>query len=189
MTIPDPPPASEARWEPDHVDDLCLQGPRNDGKVVKGKVEAPSEAAVVARLRTMSISPIEVSASTPGTGLQMELNLGFLDKGVGLKDLAIMSRQMATMVGAGLSLLRTLTILAEQTENKKLASPHAVRTLVESGSALSEAMSRQGRVFPPLMIHLVRAGETGGFLDQSLESIASTFEKDVKLRPDHQVGA
>jgi type IV pilus assembly protein PilC len=161
----------------------AYKGRATDGKIVKGKVEAPSESAVVARLRTMSISPIEVSASTPGTGLQMELNLGFLDKGVGLKDLAIMSRQMATMVGAGLSLLRTLTILSEQTENKKLASTLvAVRTLVESGSALSEAMLKQGRVFPPIMIHLVRAGEAGGFLDQALESIAGTFEKDVKLR-------
>jgi len=161
----------------------AYKGRDTAGKLVKGKVEAPSESAAVARLRTMAISPIEVDASTPGSGLQMELNLGFLDKGVGLKDLAIMSRQMATMVGAGLSLLRTLTILAEQTENKKLASSlNAVRTLVESGSALSEAMTRQGRVFPPIMIHLVRAGETGGFLDQSLDSVAVTFEKDVKLR-------
>jgi type IV pilus assembly protein PilC len=161
----------------------AYKGRDNGGKIVKGKVEAPSEAAAVARLRTMAIAPIEVDASTAGTGLQMELNLGFLNKGVGLKDLAIMSRQMATMVGAGLSLLRTLTILAEQTENKKLASTlMAVRTMVEQGSSLSESMARQGRVFPPIMIHLVRAGETGGFLDQSLDSVAMTFEKDVKLR-------
>jgi type IV pilus assembly protein PilC len=94
-----------------------------------------------------------------------------------------MSRLMATMIAAGLSLMRSLTILAEQTENKTLAkSLDSVRTLVETGSSLSDALARQGLIFPPIMIHLVRAGETGGFLEQSLESIAQTFEKDVKLR-------
>ena len=154
------------------------------GKVVKGKIEAPSESAVVGRLRTMGVSPIEISASTPGSGLQMELSVGGLfDKKIGLKDLAVMSRQLATMVGSGLSLLRALTILAEQTENKALGKVLGqVRTMVETGSSLSEALAKQGTTFPPLMIHLVRAGELGGFLDQSLESIAETFESDVKLR-------
>jgi len=161
----------------------AYKGRDSSGKLVKGKVEAPSEAAVVSRLRTMSISPIEVAASTGGTGLQMELNISFLEKKVKLKDLAVMSRQMSTMVGAGLSLLRALTILSEQTENKKLAKAlTSVRGLVETGTSLSDALARQGRIFPPIMIHLVRAGEVGGFLDQSLDSIAETFEKDVKLR-------
>ena len=81
------------------------------GKVIKGKLEAGSKAAVVSRLRTMGLAPIEIQESAAGTGLQTDISLGFLDKGVGLKDLAIMARQMATMVGSGLSLLRTLTIL------------------------------------------------------------------------------
>jgi type IV pilus assembly protein PilC len=152
------------------------------GKVVKGKVEAPSEAAVVTRLRTMGLTPIEINHSAAGTGLQMELSLGGLEKGVKLKDLAVMSRQLATMVAAGLSLLKALSILSDQTENKKLARTLAiVRTQVETGSSLSEALAKHGLIFPPLMIHLVRAGETGGFLDLSLESVATTFEKDVKL--------
>jgi len=159
------------------------KGRDQGGKVVKGKVDAPSEAAVVSRLRTMGVAPIEILQSATGSGLQTEISLGFLEKGVGLKDLAVMARQMATMVGAGLALLRTLTILAEQTEHKKLkVALTTVRTQVESGTSLSEAMVRQPRVFPPLMVHLVRAGEVGGFLDQALESTAETFEKDVKLR-------
>ena len=118
-----------------------------------------------------------------GTGLQMDINIGFLEKNVKLKDLSIMSRQMATMVSSGLSLLKTLTILADQTESKKLKeSLNQVRSQVEGGSSLSEALLRQPTIFPTLMIHLVRAGETGGFLDQSLVSVADTFEKDVKLR-------
>lgn len=152
------------------------------GKLVKGKLDAPSEAAAVARLKTMGVMPIDVTETASATGLQMEINIGFLEKGVKLKDLAVMSRQMATMVSSGLSLLRTLTILAEQTESKKLASTlDAVRLAVETGSSLSGALTKHPEIFPPIMIHLVRAGETGGFLDRSLESVATTFEKEVKL--------
>ncbi len=160
----------------------AYKGRDSGGKLVKGKVEAPNEGAVVTRLRTMGLTPVEINQSSTGTGLQMELNFGVLEKGVKLQDLAVMSRQMATMVAAGLSLLKALNILAEQTENKKLARTLGiVRTQVETGSSLSEALAKHGAVFPPLMIHLVRAGEVGGFLDQSLESVATTFEKDVKL--------
>jgi type IV pilus assembly protein PilC len=152
------------------------------GKVVKGKLDAPSEAAAISRMRTMGLAPIEVVAGS-GSGLNTELSLAGFEKQVGLKDLAIMSRQLATMVGSGLSLLRALTILADQTENKKLARTLGiVRTQVETGAAFSEALARHHETFPPLMIHLVRAGEAGGFLDEALESIAGTFEADVKLR-------
>jgi type IV pilus assembly protein PilC len=151
------------------------------GKVVKGKLNAPSEAAAITRMRTMGLAPIEVVAGG-GSGLNTELSLAGFEKQVGLKDLAIMSRQLATMVGSGLSLLRALTILADQTENKKLARTLGiVRTQVETGAAFSEALARHHETFPPLMIHLVRAGEVGGFLEQALESVADTFEKDVKL--------
>lgn len=161
----------------------AYKGRDSAGKVVKGKVEAPSEGAAVSRLRTMGLTPIEVNQSATGTGLQTEINLGFLEARVGMKDLAVMARQMATMVASGLALLRTLTILAEQTEHKKLRSALTqVRNQVESGTSLSEALGRQPDVFPPLMVHLVRAGEIGGFLDQALISVADTFEKDVKLR-------
>jgi type IV pilus assembly protein PilC len=130
----------------------------------------------------MGLTPIEINQSATGTGLQMELNFGGLEKGVKLKDLAVMARQLATMVAAGLSLLKALTILSEQTESKKLARTLSiVRTQVETGSSLSEALAKHDAIFPPLMIHLVRAGEVGGFLDQALESVAETFEKDVKL--------
>lgn len=161
----------------------AYKGRDASGKVVKGKLEAPSEGAVVSRLRTMGLTPVEINASAGGTGLQSELTFGSFEKRVGLKDLAVMSRQLATMVGAGLSLLRALTILAEQTESKKLGKVIGiVRTQVETGASFSEALAKHPETFPPLMIHLVRAGETGGFLDEALESIAGTFEADVKLR-------
>ena len=152
-------------------------------KVVKGRIDGSSESVVVSRLRTLGISPITVTEAKAGTGFAREISLPGFQKGVNLKDLAVMARQMSTMISSGLTLIRALSILAEQTENKVLASTlETVRTEVEAGSAFSEALARQGRVFPPLMISLVRAGEAGGFLEQTLGSIAVSFEKDVKLR-------
>lgn len=153
------------------------------GKTVKGKLDASSEGAVAARLNAMAISPISIKESAEGTGLNREISIPGFSRGVGLKDLAIMSRQMATMIGSGLSLLRTLSILADQTESKPLANILTqVRDDVETGVSISESLAKHGREFPPIMINMVRAGETGGFLDGALESIAQNFEKEVKLR-------
>lgn len=153
------------------------------GKVVKGRLDAPTESAVVARLRMMGVSPIDIVEAGGGTGLQKELTIPGFASHVKLKDLAVMSRQMATMIGAGLSLLRTLNILAEQAGSKKLAEIMGeVRDAVEEGTSLSDAMAKYAVDFPPLMINMVRAGETGGFLEAALESVATNFEKEVKLR-------
>lgn len=153
------------------------------GKSVKGRLDASSEGAALSRLRTMGISPTTVVEASAGTGLNTEISIPGFTPGVGLKDLAIMSRQMATMIGAGLSLIRTLNILAEQTESKPLAKILAmICNEVEAGVSLSDAMQKHAVEFPPLMINMVRAGETGGFLDGALESIADNFEKEVKLQ-------
>lgn len=153
------------------------------GKTVKGRMDASTETAVVSRLRTMGIAPLAIKEIGTGTGLNRDLNFTLFTKHAGLKDLAIMSRQMATMIAAGLSLLQTLTILADQTDNKELAGALlTVRKEVETGVGFSEALQHHPTVFPPLMINLVKAGETGGFLETSLESIATNYEKEAKLR-------
>ena len=153
------------------------------GKLVKGRVDAATEGAVASRLRTMGVSPISIAEASGGTGLNTEINLAIFKKGVGLKDLAIMSRQMATMISSGLSLLRSLAILTEQSENKTLSTVLATVTKdVETGVSLSEAMSRNSTTFPPIMINLIKAGETGGFLDDALDTVAKNFESEVKLR-------
>lgn len=153
------------------------------GKIVKGKVDATSEAAVAARLRTMGLSPVSIDAAPDGTGLSKEITIPGFSKGVTLKDLAIMSRQMSTMTSAGLSLMRTLSILAEQTESKPLAKILVtVRDDVETGVSLSEAMRKHDRDFPPIMINMVKAGETGGFLDKALDTVAKNFEKESELK-------
>ncbi|TFD71896.1 type II secretion system F family protein [Cryobacterium sp. Hb1] len=152
-------------------------------RVVKGRMDAASERAALSQLRTMGLSPITIAPARKLTRLHADLSIPGFQKPIGLTDLAVMSRQMATMTQAGLSLLRTLNILSGQTENKQLAQVLAViRSDVETGVSLSEAFDKHDVVFPPIMINLVRAGEIGGFLEDALNSIADNFESEVKLR-------
>lgn len=151
------------------------------GKIQKGSIEAPSEAAVAGRLKEMGLATVSISEVKTG-GLNSEIHIPGLTDKISLKDIAILSRQLATMIAAGLSLLRALSILAEQTENKALAKVvQEVRADVEAGSSFSQALGKH-ETFPPLMVNMVRAGEVGGFLDQVLLSIAENFESEVALR-------
>lgn len=151
-----------------------------EGRLVTGNIEADGEAAVASRLRSQGLVPIQITKESK-VSMKMEINL--LPKKVKLKDLAIFSRQFATMINSGLSLLRALNILAEQTENKLLASSlGSLREDVERGSSLSAAMTKFPKVFSTLYVSMVRAGETGGQLDTVLMRVADTFEADYKLR-------
>ncbi len=151
------------------------------GKLVSGKLAADSQAALVARLKGMGYAPVSIAETDVGMGRQISLPGRKLK--VKLKDLAVFSRQFATMINSGLSLLRALTILTEQTENKTLARILGeVRNDIESGSALSVAMGKHPKVFPPLMVNMTKAGEVGGFLDVVMLRIAENFEAEVKLR-------
>ncbi|MEL0282317.1 MAG: type II secretion system F family protein, partial [Actinomycetota bacterium] len=149
-----------------------------EGKLVESKIKVSAESEVAARVRQQGMTLI--SAEPAGRGLQMEINLG---KGkVKLKDLAVMTRQLSTMLKAGLPILRCLTILSEQSESRRLKEILLeVRDYVEKGDSLSGAMSRFDE-FPPLMVSMVKAGEVGGFLDTTMLEIAEAFEADVKLR-------
>lgn len=151
------------------------------GKLISGELSAETEAALVQKLKSMGYAPVSIEQAN--AGLNKEINIPGFGNKVKLKDLAIMSRQFATMINSGLSLMRALTILATQTENKELGRVLTeVRNEVESGSALSAAMSKHPKVFPPLMVNLCRAGEVGGFLDTVLLQIAENYEAEVKLR-------
>jgi type IV pilus assembly protein PilC len=152
------------------------------GKRVSGAVDGISEAAAQDRLRSMgitasSVRQAKVESTSQATGLS------FLQPRVTLKDLAIMTRQLATMISAGLALMRALSILSEQSDNRSLRGiVDDVRQGVERGLSFSDAVARHPKTFPPLFINLVRAGETGGFLEDSLIAIAENYEKEVKLR-------
>jgi len=151
------------------------------GKLVSGKLVADSQAALVARLKGMGYAPVSITETN--AGMRKEISLPGRKPKVKLKDLAVFSRQFATMINSGLSLLRALTILTEQTENKSLARVLGeVRNEIESGSALSVAMGKHPKVFPPLMVNMTKAGEVGGFLDVVMLRIAENFEAEVRLR-------
>lgn len=151
------------------------------GKLVKGKIDAESPAAVASKLTSMGYAPVSIEQA--GTGLNKEIHIPGFGEKVKLADLAVMNRQFATMINSGLTLLRALTILEEQTQSKPLAKVIGeVRADVEVGSSLSASLAKHEDVFPPLMINMVKAGELGGFLDSTLLQIAANFEAEVKLR-------
>src|SRR5438874_5333996 len=152
------------------------------GKLVEGSLEAENAQLVVSKLRSMGYVPIEIQQQS-GVNVHREIKLpGFSDR-VKLKDVAVFSRQFATMINSGLSLLRSLYILAEQTESKPLAEiVNQVRMDVERGSSLSQALSKHPKAFGRLYVSMVRAGEVGGALDSVLMRLAETIEKQVELR-------
>src|SRR5882757_936984 len=153
-----------------------------NGKLVEGSLEAENAQLVVSKLRSMGYVPIEIQQSG-GATLQRELKIPFLSDRVKLKDVAVFSRQFATMINSGLSLLRSLNILAEQTESKPLAViVNQVRMDVERGASLSQAMAKHPKAFGRLYVSMVRAGEIGGALDSVLQRLADTIEKQVELR-------
>ncbi len=152
------------------------------GKLVTGEIEADNQAAVAQKLRSMGYAPINIEEQKVST-LSRELKIPGMGEKVKLEDLTIFSRQFATMINSGLSLLRSLIILSEQTENPKLKQVIGEITAdIEAGKSLSASLSEHDKIFPKLYIAMVRAGETAGMLDQVLMRVADTLEKDVALR-------
>lgn len=152
------------------------------GKVIKGRLHAQNQDSAVAAVQAQGLVPVWVK-DNDSLGVNKDLNIAFLEKKPKLKDLAIASQQLAVMVGSGVTILRALEIVGQQTENEVLSKAFAdVRREVGQGSSLSNAMERRPKVFPLLMVNLVRVGETGGFLDDALNSVAKNFESELKLQ-------
>ena len=151
-----------------------------DGKRSKGKVDASNEAAAAQMLKQQGVVPLSISQT--GTGLRSDIHIPGLTGRTRLKDLAIFARQFATMTAAGMSLLRSLAVLEDQATRPGLKKALGeVRGDIEAGTSLSGALSRH-RTFPTLMVAMIRAGETGGFLDSALERTAANLEKELVLR-------
>ncbi|WP_375480195.1 type II secretion system F family protein [uncultured Jatrophihabitans sp.] len=151
------------------------------GVIVKGKIESESSDAAAKALSGQRLVPLEITGQ--GTGLNKELSIPGFGGKTKLKDLAVFARQFASMTSSGLTLLRSLGILEEQTEKPKLKEAIAkVHADVQGGTTLSTAMSAHPDHFPLLMVNMVRAGETGGFLDDALARIALMYESDANLR-------
>jgi type IV pilus assembly protein PilC len=150
------------------------------GRTDTGEVTGESKAAAAAQLRLRGLFVIDVEQKAPAATVEDVLERF---KRVKPKELTVMSRQLATMVGSGLSILRALYVLEEQTESAKLRKALvAVRTDVEAGVSLSQAMGKHPRVFNELFVSMVAAGEMSGALEEVLERLAVQLEKDDTLR-------
>jgi len=151
------------------------------GKMLEGSLEAESTTLVANRLRQMGYVPINIEKAA-GAGMKTEIKL-FGPKKPKLKDISIFSRQFATMINSGLSNLRSLYILGDQTESEGLRAVIVeVRQEVEKGASLSQALGKHPKVFNKLYVSMVKAGEVGGVLDQVLLRLSTTIEKQVELR-------
>lgn len=152
------------------------------GAVVKGTIEAASESAVTGKLKAQGLTPLEVTLKS-NTGMNRQLKMPWSSNHVSARTLALFSRQMAGLINAGLPLMRTLGILIEQTDDKKLQPALIqVQADVESGSSFSGALARHAQTFPPLMLSIVKVGEAGGFLGGALTSIAENYRRESELQ-------
>lgn len=150
------------------------------GRLITAVVEADDMRTAARNLREKGLFIAEIKE--PGRGLRADIKIPGLERQPSLKDLAIFSRQLATMLNAGLPIVQALAILEKQTENKKLqVMLKEIRTEVEGGASFSEALTKH-RLFSRLFINLVRAGETSGTLDAILDRLANFLEKELELR-------
>jgi type IV pilus assembly protein PilC len=148
------------------------------GMPQKGEIVGASKQEVTDELRQRGLVVMDVVEKK--TGLQMELTIL---KRVKASDLTIMTRQLATMVSSGMTLLRAFYVLEEQIENPVLKEKVGrVREDIEAGLSFSDAIARHPKIFNPLYVAMVKAGETGGVLEQALQRVADQLEKDESLR-------
>src|SRR3990170_1078143 len=152
------------------------EGKTRQGTIQKGELAAKNKEEVLSLLRRQNILPISVTAKPK------ELSFSF-GTGVKDKDIVILTRQLATMIDAGLPLVQCLDILGSQTENKTLAGVvNQVRTDVESGATFADALKKHPKVFDNLYVNMVAAGEAGGILDTILQRLATYMEKLSKIK-------
>jgi type IV pilus assembly protein PilC len=149
------------------------------GKVVKGQLDGANKEAVQSRLAQMGYIILELDQQ----GALAHISAIKLGPGVNPKDVAIFARQFATMINAGLSLTKCLSILSQQTESVRLREVIAqLGKDVEAGQSLSDSLGKHPKVFPPIFVNMVRAGETGGVLDEVLQRVAEHFESELSLK-------
>src|SRR5271157_2770527 len=148
------------------------------GGKARGEVEAESKQAVSDQLKQRGLIVLDISDKHGSR----EIQLSFL-KSVKASELAVFSRQLSTMISSGMSILRALYVLEEQTESKFLTETIvAVRKDVEAGLSLSGSMARHPKVFNPLFVAMTEAGEMRGVLEDALMRVADQLQKDAGLR-------
>lgn len=160
------------------------------GREQRGVIEAAEQSMALTLIRERGLFPVEVEAveevsrrKAMPSFLRMELRLpSFLNR-VTNRQLTILTRQLSTLVGAGLPLLRAINVLLRQERNPRLkAALQQIADSIQSGSTLAEALAQHPRIFSRLYVNMVRAGEIGGVLDQVLDRLAEYLEKAQRIR-------
>lgn len=151
------------------------------GRIVSGDQPALNKKDVVDALFSRDLTPVTIESNTAGKPIKKIL--GFLPAGrVPLKERVIFSRQFSTMISAGIPIVRSLNVLKDQTENKTLSGAlQQIAKDVESGSTLSDSIAKYPKIFSPVYVSMVHAGEIGGILDEVLNRLADQLEKDSEL--------
>lgn len=161
---------------------LAYKAIARDGKVVTGKVQSPSREDLIATLRRQHLRPVTITAAKGGGSLGSKSLFGPKQK-VKLQDLVVFTRQLATMVSAGVPLIRSLSALQNDSESPYLREVLAgVTKDVEAGTPLADALAKHPKVFSDIYVNMVRAGEAGGILDDILKRLAMQVELDASMR-------
>jgi type IV pilus assembly protein PilC len=153
------------------------------GKTIEGTIEAPLQRAAVDKLRSQRFTVVAVNEVKPSSGGSFLKKLNPFGGKVKNKDLVIFSRQLATLVSAGVPIVQGLNILLEQIQNPTFKQiVNAVRADIEGGVAIADALKKQPEAFSELYVSMIRAGETGGVLDSILERLSAYLEAAEELR-------
>ncbi|MEE8325223.1 MAG: type II secretion system F family protein [Candidatus Humimicrobiaceae bacterium] len=152
-----------------------------NGEIIDGSLEAANEDVLVGVLKDQGLFVFDIKKSKEGKTKSKGTSFSFLNR-IKNRDLSVFTRQFATLITSGMSLIESLVVLERQTANPKFVEViTTVRRDIESGHSLSEAMGKH-KIFTRLYISLIRAGETGGVLDESMENLADFLEKDEEIR-------
>lgn len=151
-----------------------------DGKEKKGSIVAETREDAARSLKDQGLLPMSIGKQS---ALDKDINFSFgKKKGVKVRDLSVFCRQFSSIIKAGVNVINALSMMSEQTENKKLkAAIKNVQSNVEKGETLSSAMRSEGDIFPSLLVSMVAAGEASGSLETAIERMAIQFEKDAKI--------
>jgi type IV pilus assembly protein PilC len=159
------------------------QGVSARGEVLSGEMEAPTRDAVMVRLRSQRIQPLPAKVKEKNKGLGREITIPGFGESIKTRDIVIFTRQLATMIDAGLPIVQCLDVLRTQSPNKKLRGVITqVKDEVEAGSTFTDALRKHPKHFDDLYVNMVAAGEVAGILDTILHRLAGYTEKAMKLK-------
>lgn len=152
------------------------------GSVTEGKIEAIDEKTAIDQLRKQKLYPLQVTPASPSFS-DLIAKVNFLKPSVQPKELVLFSRQLSTLVSAGVPLVQGLTILEDQVESKVFKTiVHAIREDIESGLSITDALRKHPQPFEELYVSMVKAGEVGGILDVILERLSGYLEASEALK-------